>query len=77
MIHEVIIPKLGLTMEWGKIVRWLKQEGDQVTAGDVLFEVESDKSILEVTSQIDGYLRQILVSTDAENSGAAGGRTDH
>ena len=66
MIHEVIIPKLGLTMEWGKIVRWLKQEGDQVTAGDVLFEVESDKSILEVSSQIDGYLRQILVSTDAE-----------
>ena len=42
---QVIMPKLGQTMEEGAIVEWVKQEGDQVKRGDVLFTVESDKAV--------------------------------
>jgi len=38
-MHEVIMPKLGLTMESGKIEKWRKKVGDKVRSGDVLFEV--------------------------------------
>ena len=42
-MHEVIMPKLGLTMESGKIEKWHKKEGDKVEKGDILFEVMTDK----------------------------------
>ncbi len=61
MAREVILPKLGQTMEEGSIVEWLKQEGDPVKNGEVLFTVESDKATLEVESPARGYLRKILV----------------
>ena len=61
MITEVILPKLGQTMEEGAIVEWVKQEGDAVQRGDVLFTVESDKATLEVEATKRGYLRKILV----------------
>ncbi|MFP3897409.1 MAG: 2-oxo acid dehydrogenase subunit E2 [Anaerolineales bacterium] len=60
-MHEVILPKLGQTMEEGTIVEWLKEEGDPVSEGDVLFQVESDKAVLEVEARTDGVLRKILV----------------
>jgi pyruvate dehydrogenase E2 component (dihydrolipoamide acetyltransferase) len=58
---DVIMPKLGLTMEEGILVRWLKKAGEPVKAGEVIFEVETDKSIQEVESPGDGYLSEILV----------------
>jgi pyruvate dehydrogenase E2 component (dihydrolipoamide acetyltransferase) len=61
MAREVIMPKLGQTMEEGSIVEWLKQEGDEVKNGEVLFTVESDKATLEAESPARGYLRKILV----------------
>jgi pyruvate dehydrogenase E2 component (dihydrolipoamide acetyltransferase) len=61
MITEVILPKLGQTMEEGAIVDWVKEEGDPVARGDVLFTVESDKAVLEVEATARGYLRRILV----------------
>jgi pyruvate dehydrogenase E2 component (dihydrolipoamide acetyltransferase) len=61
MATEVILPKLGQTMEEGTIVEWLKEEGEEVQRGEVLFTVESDKATLEVESPARGYLRQILV----------------
>ncbi len=61
MIRDVILPKLGQTMEEGTIVEWLKQEGDPVKRGEVLFTIESDKATLEVESPTRGFLRQILV----------------
>jgi pyruvate dehydrogenase E2 component (dihydrolipoamide acetyltransferase) len=61
MITEVILPKLGETMEEGTIVEWLKKEGDAVGQGDILFSVESDKAVLEVESSAKGFLRKILV----------------
>jgi pyruvate dehydrogenase E2 component (dihydrolipoamide acetyltransferase) len=61
MITEVILPKLGQTMEEGSIVEWIKKEGDAVNRGDILFTVESDKAVLEVEATARGYLRRILV----------------
>jgi pyruvate dehydrogenase E2 component (dihydrolipoamide acetyltransferase) len=61
MITEVILPKLGQTMEEGAIVEWLKEEGDPVQRGEVLFTVESDKAVLEVEATTRGFLRKILV----------------
>jgi pyruvate dehydrogenase E2 component (dihydrolipoamide acetyltransferase) len=61
MISEVILPKLGQTMETGSVVDWLKEEGDAVNRGDALFTVESDKAVLEVEATARGFLRKILV----------------
>lgn len=59
-MHEVIMPKLGLTMETGKIEKWHKKEGDKVEQGDVLFEVMTDKVTLEVESYHSGVLKKIV-----------------
>jgi pyruvate dehydrogenase E2 component (dihydrolipoamide acetyltransferase) len=61
MVTEVILPKLGQTMEQGTIVEWIKREGDPVKRGDLLFTVESDKATLEVAATARGVLRKILV----------------
>lgn len=54
---EVLLPRLGWTMEEGTFVEWLKRDGDVVAPGDVLFTVESDKSLNEVESFDAGVLR--------------------
>ena len=59
-MHEVIMPKLGLTMETGTIEKWHKKEGDNVEQGDILFEVMTDKVSLEVEAYNSGVLRKIL-----------------
>lgn len=59
-MHEVIMPKLGLTMETGTIEKWLKKEGDVIEEGDILFEVMTDKVSLEVESYNSGILRKII-----------------
>jgi len=56
MIKEIIMPKLGETMEEGYIVSWKKNEGEKVEKGDVLFEVMSDKTNFEVEALHEGYL---------------------
>jgi pyruvate dehydrogenase E2 component (dihydrolipoamide acetyltransferase) len=53
---EVPMPKLSMTMEEGELITWVKQEGDQVRAGDVIAEVNSDKVEMEVESPADGTL---------------------
>jgi pyruvate dehydrogenase E2 component (dihydrolipoamide acetyltransferase) len=62
MATEVIMPKLGQTMEEGTIVEWLKREGDPVRRGEVIYTTESDKATLEVESPTRGFLRRILVA---------------
>lgn len=56
MGNFVTMPKLGMTMTDGKITRWLKKEGDQVQKGENIFEVETDKTTLEVDSLYSGIL---------------------
>jgi pyruvate dehydrogenase E2 component (dihydrolipoamide acetyltransferase) len=60
-MQTVVMPKLGDTMEEGKILRWLKQEGDDVKKGDALAEIETEKVNIEVESFSAGTLRKILV----------------
>ena len=60
-MHTVVMPKLSDTMEEGKILSWLKQEGDQVAKGDSLAEIETDKVNIEVEAFSAGVLRKILV----------------
>ncbi len=66
MITEVILPKMGQTMETGAIVEWAKKEGDPVEKGEVLFAVETDKAVLEVEASMQGFLRKILVPEGVE-----------
>jgi pyruvate dehydrogenase E2 component (dihydrolipoyllysine-residue acetyltransferase) len=61
-VTPVILPKLGLTMDEGRLVAWLKKEGDRVEAGEILFEVETDKATMEVEAPVAGYIRKLLVA---------------
>ena len=56
---EIILPNIGETVDEGKVVKWLKQVDDQVNDGDILCEVETDKSTMEVPSTIDGTIKEI------------------
>ncbi len=60
MLFEVNLPSLSPTMEEGKIVKWIKNEKDQILSGEVLFEVETDKATMEYESPEDGYIAKIL-----------------
>jgi len=66
MAIEVVLPALGLTVEKGKILKWLKKEGQTVTKGDSLYEVEADKVTTEVESPVSGILRKILIPEEVE-----------
>lgn len=61
MADFVVMPKMGLTMTEGFLTNWKKSEGDHITKGDVLFEVETDKLTNEYEAKISGVLRKILV----------------
>jgi len=54
------MPKLGEAMTKGKIVKWLKKEGDAVEEGEPLLEVETEKVVFEVTAPVDGAIRKIV-----------------
>ena len=64
MAEAVLLPKLGQTVEEATIVRWHKKEGDRVAKGDVLFELETDKAVLEAESFHEGTLLKVLVGAD-------------
>lgn len=64
-MHTVVMPKLGDTMEEGKILTWLKKEGDQVQKGDALAEIETEKVNIEVEAFAAGILRKILAPAGA------------
>jgi len=66
MATEVIMPKLGLTMEKGTIGAWLVAEGEAVAKGKPLLEVVTDKVTMEVEAQASGVLRKILVPAGEE-----------
>jgi len=59
-VTRVIMPKLGLTMDEGRLIAWHKAEGDRVTEGEVLFEVETDKAAMEVPATTSGFVRRLL-----------------
>jgi pyruvate dehydrogenase E2 component (dihydrolipoamide acetyltransferase) len=57
MANDVVMPRLGWTMEAGAVVEWLKRDGETVSAGEPIFTVEADKGITEVEALDDGILR--------------------
>ena len=61
MAHTVIMPKLGQTVEESTVLKWHKRSGDPVKKGEILFEIETDKAVLEVESFVDGTLLKIIV----------------
>ena len=66
MATEIVMPKLGLTMESGAISAWLVEEGQEVQKGQALLEIATDKVTMEVEAQADGILRKILVPVGEE-----------
>ena len=60
MAHEVIMPKLGMTMIEGKLIKWLKHEGDPIKLGDPVFELETDKLTNTAEAMYEGTLLKIL-----------------
>ncbi len=65
MASQIVMPRMGLTMDEGTLVGWRKAEGQKVTAGEPLFEIETDKSTVEVEASETGVLGKILFPVGA------------
>jgi pyruvate dehydrogenase E1 component beta subunit len=63
---QILMPALSPTMTEGKLARWLKHEGDEVRAGDVIAEIETDKATMEVEAVDEGKLTRIIVPEGTE-----------
>ena len=66
MTTEILMPALSPTMEEGKLSKWLIKEGDKVSAGDIIAEIETDKATMEFEAVDDGIVAKILVVEGAE-----------
>lgn len=64
---DILMPALSPTMEEGTLSKWLKNEGDSVSSGDVIAEIETDKATMEVESIDEGVMGKILVAAGTEN----------
>ena len=62
------MPALGMAQDTGRIVSWLKEPGDKVEDGEPLFEVETDKAVMEVPAPATGYLSAIAAAVDNETA---------
>ena len=61
MAEKIIMPQGGQDIMEGRVVRWIKSEGDKVKKGEVICEVETEKAVFEVESPADGVLLKIIV----------------
>ena len=62
MSITIYMPALSPTMEMGNIVKWHKAEGDQISSGDIIAEIETDKAVMEFESADEGVLGKILIA---------------
>ncbi len=62
MTYSVKVPQLTETMEEGTMVKWMKAAGDRVEKKDILYQIETDKSTMDVESVDAGYLCRVLVA---------------
>ena len=58
MAKELVMPQMGYDMQQGTVVRWIKKEGDEVTRGEPVAEIETDKAVVEMESSGGGVLRK-------------------
>jgi len=66
MTIKILMPALSPTMTDGKLAKWFKAEGDQVAAGDILAEIETDKATMEMEAVDDGVLGKIVIAEGTE-----------
>ena len=66
MPTEILMPALSPTMEEGKLAKWHVKEGDRVSSGDVIAEIETDKATMEVEAVDEGVVSQLLVAEGTE-----------
>ncbi len=66
MSTDILMPALSPTMEEGTLAKWLKAEGDTVSSGDIIAEIETDKATMEVEAVDEGVLAKILVAEGTE-----------
>jgi pyruvate dehydrogenase E2 component (dihydrolipoamide acetyltransferase) len=60
-VTEVVMPSMGADMTEGAIARWIKTEGDEISRGDILAEVETDKAVVEMEAYGNGILRKVII----------------
>ncbi len=65
MAEIIIMPKLGFNMDEGQLIKWHKKRGDQVTKGEVLFEINTDKTTISVDATSDGVLLKLMLEEGA------------
>ena len=66
MAADIIVPKMGLTETHATVVRWRKVVGDEVSAGDVVVEIQADKADVDIEAATDGVIAEILVEEGVE-----------
>ena len=66
MATQILMPALSPTMTEGTLVRWLKKVGEQVKAGDIIAEIETDKATMEMEAVDEGVISSLLVEEGAE-----------
>src|SRR5271169_528855 len=66
MAFSVVMPALEMAQETGKLIAWRKKEGDRVSKGEPLLEVETDKAVLEVEAPADGILAGVTATAGAD-----------
>jgi pyruvate dehydrogenase E2 component (dihydrolipoamide acetyltransferase) len=64
MLHDVVMPQLGMTMTEGSVLHWLKKSGDPIEKSEPLFEVQTDKVDMEVESPAAGFVSEILLEPE-------------
>ena len=60
MTIQLTLPRISVTHQESKIIEWFKKEGDKVSAGEPLLEVETEKTTMEIEAQVSGVLTKIL-----------------
>src|SRR6202140_4528732 len=66
MAISVVMPPLEMAQETGKLISWLKKEGESVAKGEPLLEIETDKAVMEIESPGDGVLAGVKIEAGAE-----------
>jgi len=66
MATEVIIPKMGQTVEVCQLLEWFVKKGERVAEGDVLFSIETDKVAFDIEAPASGVLREVFFEAGAE-----------
>ena len=66
MSVEILLPAMSPTMTEGNVAKWTKKEGDSVSPGDIIAEIETDKATMELETDEEGVLGKILVAEGSE-----------